>query len=481
MNLLKTLSEKAAVLKGIDSILNWDQETYMPPGAGSARAQQLKLLAGLYHEAKTSAEFKRALSHLVDLKTGKVLVNSLTDEEKGSLREWRRDYLLESKLPATFVEEFSQLTSTAIEVWKIARQENSFQKFAPYLDKIVQMSRKRAEFLGYQDHPYDALLDLYEPSLTTKVVQKVFDDVQKSIVPLLKGYKQKKVPFKKKMSIDKQLSLSHELLEKVGYDFNHGRLDLSIHPFSSSPHPTDNRITTRIQVEDPLSNILTTLHEAGHALYEMGLPLDKWGTPAGESASMAIHESQSRFWETRIGLSKPFWKLMAPKLGVSADTLYKVVNHVKPGFIRVDADEVTYPLHVILRFRLEKGLIEGSLKVRDIPAVWNEQMKSLLGITPRNDSEGCLQDIHWSMGAFGYFPTYLLGTLYASHLFEGFRKDHSDWEKRVELGDLIFIKEWLNKKIHKHGRTFQPLDLIEQASGKPFSPRAFLNYLSEKY
>lgn len=481
MNLLITLSEKASILKGIENILNWDQETYMPAGAANSRAVQLKHLAGLYHEAKTSSQYKKALSELIDLKTGKVKDSSLSKKKKAALREWRRDYLIESKLPAAFVEEFSLLTSTSVEVWKHARQENSFQKFAPYLDKIVQMSKKRAEYLGYQEHPYDALLDLFEPHLTTKMVQQVFDEVQQSIIPLLRSYRQKKVLFKKKMAVDEQLRLSHEILEKVGYDFNHGRLDLSVHPFSSSSHPTDSRITTRIQVEDPLSNILTTLHEAGHALYEMGLPVKAWGTPAGESSSMAIHESQSRFWETRIGLSQPFWDWIAPKLGAKSDVLYQAVNHVEPGFIRVDADEVTYPLHVILRFRIEKGLMEGSIKVRDIPSLWKEQMKDLLGISPPDDTQGCLQDIHWALGAFGYFPTYLLGTLYASHLFEKFQKDHPTWKKNVEQGNFLFIKEWLNRKIHQHGRTYPPLTLIERATGKPFSSKAFLSYLNAKY
>lgn len=481
MNTLITLSEKASILKGIESNLNWDQETFMPPGAAKARAVQLKHLAGLYHAAKTSSAFKKALNELIDLKTGKVKVTGLSVKEKGALREWRRDYLIESKLPAAFVEEFSLLTSTAIEVWKYARAENSFQKFAPYLDKIVQMSKKRADFLGYQDHPYDALLDLYEPHLTTKVVEQVFNEVQQFVVPLLQGYKQRKVLFKKTMAAEEQLRLSHEILEKIGYDFNYGRLDLSVHPFSSSSHPTDSRITTRIQIDNPLSNILTTLHEAGHALYEMGLPVEKWGTPMGESASMALHESQSRFWETRIGLSKPFWKWMAPKLGAKSELLYKAVNHVEPGLIRVDADEVTYPLHVILRFRLEKELIEGSIKVRDIPARWNDEMRTLLGISPPDDSQGCLQDIHWALGAFGYFPTYLLGTLYASHLFEKFQKDHPTWEKKVEQGDFLFIKEWLKRKIHQHGRAFPPIALIEKAAGKTFSPKAFLSYLEKKY
>lgn len=480
MNTLTHLSQKAATLKGIESILGWDQETFMPPGAAESRSEQLKLLAGLYHKAKTQPAYKKALGALIDLKTGHVLTKGLREEEKASLREWRRDYLLEVKLPKKFIEEFSQLTSQGIEVWKFARQEKNFQHFAPHLEKIVTYARKKADLLGYKEHPYDALLDLYEPLLTTRATERQFNLVEKELIPLIQKTKKKHSPFIKKLSVDRQLALSQELLHKMGYDFNHGRLDLSVHPFSSAPHPTDSRITTRIDVDNPLSNILTTLHEAGHALYEMGLPIDKWGTPLGESVSMAVHESQSRFWETCIGLSRPFWKWVAPQLGASSETLFEVVNRIEPGYIRVDADRATYPLHIILRFRLEKRLIEGSLNVRDIPEAWRQEMQTLLGLTPPDDALGALQDIHWSMGAFGYFPTYLLGTLYASHLFEKFKKDHKDWETRVAKGDLLFIKKWLNDKIHRHGRLYPPLELIERASSKPFSADAFLKQLKDQ-
>ena len=481
MKTLKELSHKASVLRGVEYVLGWDQETYMPPGAAEARAEQIKLIASLIHQTKTSKEYKRALSSLIDLKTGGFLSKGLSKADQAALREWRRDYLKDSKLPTSFVEEFSKLTSIAQEVWKKARKENAFHIFAPYLEKIVQMARKKADLLGYRDHPYDALLDLYEPELTTKLVEKTFDEVQRSIVPLIQKAPKLKSQYKKKMGVSEQLALSRVLLEKMGYDFNHGRIDLSTHPFSTAPHPTDSRITTRIHENDPLSNILTTMHEAGHALYEMGLPHNQWGTPLGEYASMAVHESQSRFWETRIGLSRPFWELMAPEFKAPAELLFRDVNLITPSFIRVEADEATYPLHVILRFRLEKKLIEGSLKVKDLPDIWREQMQSLLGITPPSDTLGCLQDIHWSMGAFGYFPTYLLGTLYASHLFEAFAKKHPDWESRVRKGELTFITAWLKNSVHRHGRTYPPLQLIERAAGKPFSPKAFLTYLHTKY
>lgn len=481
MQALKALSKKIAIMNGIEAVLNWDQETYMPEGSNHSRAEQMQLMAGLRHEAKTSQEFKKALGALIDLESGKILKTGLSDKEQAALREWLVDFKKATALPQEFVERFSLLTSHANQTWKEARKTNKFEIFAADLEKIVEMSQERAKLLGYKDHPYDALLNDYEPGLTTAHVEAVFDEVQKKLTPLLKKAPSKHKPFKKEMGDKEQLELSHNLLNKMGYDIHHGRLDLSTHPFSTAPHPTDSRITTRIAHDLPLSNILTTMHEAGHALYEMGLPEEEWGTPLGEAISLGIHESQSRFWETRIGLSKPFWEMMAPIFNSDADTLYHSLNRIEPSFIRVEADEVTYPLHVILRFRLEKRLIEGTLKVKDLPAAWNEEMTKLLGITPPTDTLGCLQDVHWSMGAFGYFPTYLLGTMYASHLFEAFAKDFPDWETRVKKGELIFIKEWLNNKIHKHGRRYSPLEMIKQASGKEFSSAAFTHYLEQKY
>lgn len=480
MKTLKALSQKAATLCGIQNVLGWDQETFMPPGAAEARADQMQLLAGIIHDAKTNPEYEKALNDLIDIKTGKIKLKKASEEDQAALREWRRDFLIETSLPKSFVEEFSKLTSTSIEAWKEARKENSFKKFAPFLEKIIAMSRKKAELLGYKDSPYDALLDIYEPGLTSKQVEKTFDEVQKALTPLIKKAKSKKKPYKKKMGEKEQLAISHVVLERMGYDLALGRIDLSTHPFSSAPHPTDSRITTRLSLDNPLSNILTTLHEAGHAVYELGLPLEHYGTPLCESISLGIHESQSRFWETRIGLSMPFWQSMEKTLNEPAQKLYDAVNQVSPSFIRVEADEATYPLHVILRFRLEKRLIEGTLKVKDIPEAWRKEMKDLLGIEPPTDTEGCLQDIHWSMGGFGYFPTYLLGTLYASQFFETFAKAHPDWEKKVKKGELLFIRKWLGDNIHKHGRRYRPLELLEKVTGKPFSPQPFLSYLSQK-
>ena len=492
-NILK-ISRKAKVLEGVSYILGWDQETYLPEGGSDIRAEQLALLAGLIHKERTHKSFEKALTKLINLKTGKVSSKTLTEAQQAALREWRRSYLHDTALPAAFVEDFAKLVSQSLEAWKAARKNDSFSQFAPFLEKIVEMSRKKAEYLGYQGHPYDALLDIYEPGMTVKELDPLFATVQKSNTALLKKIASAKQIDDSflfgKFSKEKQLEFSHLVLKAMHYDLKHGRLDLSTHPFSTAPHPTDSRITTRIHDTSLINNILTTMHEGGHALYEMGLPVDHYGSPLGEAISLGFHESQSRWWETRIGLSKPFWehfypllqKNFKPKLDkVSLKDFYRAVNKVEPGFIRVEADEVTYPLHVILRYDLEKKIIEGSLKIRDIPEAWNATMKKYLGIVPPNNTLGCLQDIHWAMGGFGYFPTYALGNMYAAHFFPAFEKANPQWEKLVAKGDLGFIKEWLNKNIHEHGKKHTSQELLQITAKSPFSPKQYVQYLNNKF
>jgi carboxypeptidase Taq len=490
---LHQLSKHTRILQGIASHLDWDQETYMPSGSAGIRAEQLKTMAGLIHREKTSRQYANALSKLIDLSSGEIISQDLTPPQIAAVKEWRRDYLQDTALPAKFVEEFAQLTSQSIIAWRNAKKTDSFQQFAPFLDRIITLNRKKADLLGYTHHPYDALLDLYEPGLTTQETQQVFDKLKHTITPWIKKissqHKDNSFLFGN-WDHAKQIEFSHQILKAMGYDLNKGRLDFSSHPFSSASHPTDSRITTRIHPTSLISNISVILHEAGHALYEMGLPQNMYGTPLGDARSLGIHESQSRWWETRIGLSLPFWKHFLPILKntfpgqlehIDLNSFYQAINKVEPSFIRVEADEMTYPLHVILRFELEKALIEGSMNVRDIPEAWNNKMKDYLGIIPSNHTEGCLQDIHWSMGAFGYFPTYTLGNLYAAHLFEAFAKEHSNWEELVSKGELDFIKTWLSEHIYQHGRRYSSQDLLKLASGQTFSANAYIRYLEDKY
>jgi carboxypeptidase Taq len=287
-----------------------------------------------------------------------------------------------------------------------------------------------------------------------------------------------------------QLEVCKIVLNLIGYDWNRGRLDLSVHPFSSAYHPYDSRITTRAESHGFVIQVFTTLHEAGHSFYEMGLPVEHYGTPLGEAISLGVHENESRFWETRIGKSAAFWNCFFPKLvarfpeafkKLDFQKFYKEINRVRPSLIRTDADEVTYPLHVVLRFELEKELISGKLSTKDLPDRWNHEMKQLLGIEPKNNAEGCLQDIHWSMGAFGYFPTYTLGNIYAAIIFDTFQKENPDWQKKVERDEFEFIKEWRQKNIHCHGRRYTSKELIQKISSKPVTTDPYLRYLREKH
>jgi len=490
---LHDISKYNSILKGISSLLNWDQETYMPPGGASNRADQLKVMAGITHREKTSRKFSNALSKLIDIETGEFTAENLSPDQQAALKEWRRDYLQDTSLPSKFVEDLAQLQCQAITAWRSAKKEDAFQQFAPFLDRIIEMNRRKADYLGYDDHPYDALLNEYEPDITTAQVTSIFSRLQNFITPFLKKIETHDND-NRFLSGDwdhsKQMTFGFKILDAMGYSLEKGRVDFAAHPFSSGSHPTDNRITTRIHPTSLISNTMVLLHEGGHALYEMGLPIEHFGSPLGEPRSLGVHESQSRWWETFIGLSKPFWQHFYPILKetfhdrlaeIDFKRFYQAINKVKPSLIRVEADEVTYPLHVILRFEIEKSLIEGTLNVREIPAIWNAKMKEYLGIEPKNNAEGCLQDIHWSMGAFGYFPTYALGNLYAAHLFEGFARENLEWEKQVAKGELGFVKEWLQDKIYRHGRRFTTLELLKEATGSQFSEKPYLDYMKKKY
>lgn len=490
---LYELSKHVRTLQGIVHLLDWDQETYMPPDASAIRAEQLKTMAGIIHREKTSRKFTAALTKLIDPKSGQIKAKDLLPVQVAALQEWRRDYLQDTSLPASFVEEFAKVTSQGILAWRKAKQENTFQHFAPFLDRIVTLNRQKADYLGYQDHPYDALLDQFEPNAKTQEVDQLFTKLRETLTPLIRKMAQQPIDDQflfGKWDHAKQMAFSQKLLDAMGYDQNRGRLDLSAHPFSSSSHPTDSRITTRIHPTSLMSNISAVLHEGGHALYEMGLPQDFYGSPLGEARSLGVHESQSRWWETRIGLSQPFWQYFFPLLKetfkgqldhVTLENFYRAINKVKPSFIRIEADEVTYPIHIILRFEIEKALIEGSLTVRDIPDAWNAKMEQYLCIIPHTPAEGCLQDIHWSMGAFGYFPTYTLGNLYAAHLFEGFTKEHPEWEEQVAAGKFDFIKLWLHEKVFQHGRRYTTQELLQQATGSAFTAEPYVRYLKQKY
>jgi carboxypeptidase Taq len=489
---LHELSVEIHTYGSILSLLHWDQETFMPSGAISPRSHQISLLSTLIHEKKSSRKFKECLEKLVHMSTGKPKVKGLSKPQQVMLREWRKDFARATKLPTSFVKTFSQVTSEASQVWALAKKENNFKIFAPFLSKIIELCREKASIFGFEDHPYDALLETYEPCMTTRKVGVIFEGLQKELTALLKkitAARQIDNRFlQKKINEGTQVEIGQMILSHLPADSAYTRLDLSAHPFSTGLHPHDSRITTRILPNNFMSNIFSVLHETGHSLYEMGLPLETWGTPLSEAVSLSVHESQSRWWETLIGRSLPFWKHFYPLLqklhpmkGVPLDRFYHAINKVSPSLIRVEADEVTYCLHVILRFEIEKQLISGKLSVSDLPEAWNAKMKEYLGITPPSDAQGCLQDIHWSLGDFGYFPTYALGNILSAQFFTAFAKKHPDWEKKVAKGELTFIRDWLKTNIHQWGRTYNSEELAKRVTGKPLSEDAYCTYLKKKY
>jgi carboxypeptidase Taq len=491
---LHNISKEIATLAAIEGLLEWDQETYMPHGAISLRSSQKEMMASFVHKQKTGPKFSKALKSLIDLETGAVLNPSLPPAKQAALREWRRDYLKLIKLPNSFVKTFAKTTSKALFAWAEAKKKNKFKDFAPHLEKIVSLARKKADLLGFKEHPYDALLDLYEPEMTCKFLTPLFQRLKHSLSDLLKIIQNRPSPqgdfLEDSFSSEKQIAFGHFLLNAMGFEHSSFRLDLSNHPFCMGFHPKDIRMTTKIHPKLLMSNIFSVIHEGGHGLYHTGLPEEEFGSPLGEAISLGIDESQSRWWETRVGRSFSFWKHFYPLLQkefpeklnqVSLETFYKAINKVSPSFIRIEADEVTYSMHIILRFEIEKMLIEGALKTKDLPDAWNAKMQELLGICPPNDAEGCLQDIHWSMGAIGYFPTYTLGNLYAAQFFNAYEYQHPNWKDLLEKGDLSQMRYWLKENIHRFGREFTPHEIVKKVTGKELNEKPFIQYLTNKY
>ncbi len=485
--------EKIVTLKGILSLLNWDQEIYLPPGAIGVRSHQTAELTALIHKMKTQASFKNNLEELISLKTGKLKTQKLTDIQKKTLELMREDYVKLSKMPSSFIHKISKTSSLAVNAWAEARKKNDYEIFSPFLEKIIGFNLQKADYLGYEDHPYDALVDQFEPKMTTKKLHSFFQKLKPAIKDILDKIQKKQEPDTSFLAgpfpKDKQRVLGNVLLDHLKLDPSHSRMDESAHPFSTGIHPKDVRITTRIE-KDLLSNIASILHECGHAFYERNLPVEYFGSPICDSASLSLHESQSRFWEVFIGKSFSFWKFFYPFAQknfpdslktIPLQKFYKAMNKVSPNLIRVDSDELTYCLHIILRFELELEMLEKKIKAKDLPEAWNHKMKALLGITPRTNAEGCLQDIHWSFGEFGYFPTYALGNVIAAQLFETYTSLNKTWEKDLEEGNLDPVKGWLKTNIHRHGRYYSMDEIVKMTTKKPLSITAYIQYLNNKY
>ncbi|PKL23606.1 MAG: carboxypeptidase [Spirochaetae bacterium HGW-Spirochaetae-3] len=493
---LRALDAEAKLLEHIGAILGWDQETYMPEGAINERADQLAFIEALSHDKATSPEIGRILDDLGSTEGNPGGPESLPTIDRAYLRVLRRTYDQATKLPSELVSEIAKATSLSQAAWVEARKHDDFQAFAPHLSRMLEFNKRIAACLAPEKRPYDVLLDQYEEGSTEAQLTEVFGALRTDLVALLEriqGRPQIDDSFlHRPCPAAAQAEASAYFMKVLSFDSRRGRLDTTEHPFTTTLGDSDVRITTRY-IEDYFpSSVFSTIHESGHALYEMGIdPSPEYRrTSLAEASSMAVHESQSRLWENTVGRSLGFWLQHLPRLkqtlapvldGVGLEEFYRAINRVEPSLIRTEADEVTYSLHVILRFELESRLISGDLAVDDLPGAWNDGMKRLLGVVPPNDASGCLQDIHWAMGSFGYFPSYALGNLYGAQLWDAMKAQGLDPKASVELGDLGSILSWLRTNVHKPGSMYKPGELVERVTGRPLDPSHFVRYLNDKY
>ena len=477
---------KSRTWGGISSLVGWDQETYMPPKAAKLRAEQQAVLGELLHTRATSDELASLLVN------AEAEAKDASPEAQAMLREARWDFDRATKLPVDFVAELTRVCSHALEAWKSARTDNRFDVFAPHLERILEFKKQEIAFKGFEDDPYDALLEDYEPGAKTSEIAAMLENLRDELVPVVaaigdSGISTLKTP--EPFPTAAQERFGRMVATAMGFDFERGRLDVTTHPFCSGFEPNDVRITTRYDEANPRQALFGTMHEAGHGLYEQGLAAQHFGTPLGSACSLGVHESQSRLWENMIGRSEAFWRHFFPKAqevfgtafaGISESDWVRHVNEARPSLIRVEADEATYNLHILLRFEIERALLTGELAVADLPAAWNDKVKTYLGLTPATDAEGVLQDIHWSFGGFGYFPTYSLGNLYAAQMFETMNDELGGINALLERGELLPIREWLRTNVHERGRLLRPVDLMEKITGAKPSAEPFLTYLKGK-
>jgi carboxypeptidase Taq len=481
------ITQKAADLNYAAAVLGWDQETYMPPKGYAARGRQLATLATQAHALLTSREYGDLLQELHG-STG------LTDLQAANVRLSLEDYEKAARLPDDFVAELTQATSTALHAWSNARKQGDYSLFAPELRHMISLKKKQADLYGYTGHPYDALLDDYEKGATVAMLERVFEKLRAALPPMLAaiaGAPQVDDSFfSRQFPKDAQWRFSLDVLQAIGYDFDAGRQDYSEHPFTTSFAATDVRVTTRVNEQDLASLLWSSIHEGGHALYEQGLPDTQYGMPLGAPASLSIHESQSRLWENCVGRGLPFWKHFYPKLrqafpeqlsDIAVGAFYAGMNKVAPSLIRTEADELTYHFHVMIRYEIEKGLLEDSISIDDLPEVWGEKYRQYLGIIPPDDVLGILQDVHWSHGSFGYFPTYSLGSFYAAQFWEEARKELPGLLADIEQGNMAPLLQWLRRGIHRHGRRYRSEELCHQLTGRGLEINSFLDYAREKY
>jgi carboxypeptidase Taq len=486
---LSALLAEIADLNNAAALLGWDQQTYMPEGGAEARGHQLATLSGIAHARFTTDEIGGLLADLEEEFAGA----ELDSDVQRLLQVTRHDYDRKIRVPAGFVSEFAIVTSRAFEAWVKARAASDFSIFRPHLEKVVELNRRYISFFPPAEHPYDILLDQFERGMKTAEVKEIFATLRPRQVELIRAIRERpqvddaflKGPFEE----GKQWDFGVRVITAFGYDWTRGRQDKSAHPFTTNFSINDVRITTRFEKEHPVASLFSTMHEAGHALYELGCNQSFERTPLAGGASLAVHESQSRLWENLVGRSLPFWEHFYPEYqrlfpalaGVDLMRFYRAINRVEPSLIRVNADEATYNLHVMLRLELEIGMVEGAIAVRDLPGIWNAKMEEYLGLTPPDDARGVLQDVHWSGGSLGYFSTYALGNLISAQLWEKINGDIPDLADRFRRGQFAELLAWLREKIHRHGRKYEPQELVRKATGAPIDPAPYIRYLQRKY
>ncbi len=479
---LKSRLEDLDAIHAALAMMEWDQQTYMPRGGAEARAEHLGILSRMHHEIFTADETKNLL--------GKAKADD--EDQAAMLRVVKRDLDLATKIPTDLVAEKSRLAAIAHEEWVKARAENDFKSFVPSLERMFDIARQEAEYLGYKEHIYDALLDLYEEGATAADARKMFEDLKAPTVALVKRVAEQPETDDSKLygewDVPKQKEFTEMLVKSIGFDMNRGRQDIAPHPFCTGWSVGDIRLTTRYKPYIG-SAIFGSLHEAGHGMYEQGSPAQWDRTPLAGGVSLGVHESQSRTWENIVGRSLPFWQHFLPKLQASFPTLqsfnpqswYRAINKVKPSLIRVEADEVTYNLHVLVRFEIECDVLTRKLAIKDMPEAWNAKYEEYLGIRPPTDSEGCLQDVHWSQGSIGYFPTYSMGNLLSYQIWNALRRELGDTDALIAKGDFAPILGWLRERVYSKGRKYTPRDLVMRVTGKPMGAQDYIEGLAAKY
>ncbi|MDG1874219.1 MAG: carboxypeptidase M32 [Mariniblastus sp.] len=481
---------ETSYLKSTLALLEWDQQTKLPKSADDFRSKQITFLAGQIHQRCTDPRRGDMIGELVDSK----LAANVNSDTGATIRELKREYDKQVKLPAKLVESLARAASLGQSIWVQARKDNNFKSFAPHLKEIFSLKQEEADALGWEECRYDALLDEYEPGAKTKEVAKVLDDLRVELVPLVAEIAESSVRppteiLQQTFPIEAQKKFGREASAKIGFDYDRGRLDVTHHPFCTETGPNDCRITTRYDEAFFNTSFFGTLHEAGHGIYEQGLNPEQYGLPLGKYCSLGIHESQSRLWENLVGRSLSFWEYFFPHAkthfpktlaNVELDEFHQAINHIAPSLIRVEADEATYNLHIIIRFQLEQSMIDGDLSVVDLPEAWNNKYEQFLGIKPPTDTDGVLQDIHWSAGLIGYFSTYSLGNLYASQFFAAAEQALGDLDAMFRKGDFSPLKNWLNLNVHQPGMRLTGPELGRQVTGNDLSHKLLITQLRQK-